>query len=110
MLFRSGLGVCSSAVDSANWTSIVCYSPFPRASLYLGTPGGGANWIVPQGFVGAPIPTEAGFQILMKFSSQLPFAWKDISGARLMTSRPMGRLHLPFLFRDIRLADYAAAH
>ncbi len=103
------IGVCSHAVDSSGTISIVCYTPFPQASLYLGKPGRGANWIVARGFAGAPLPTEAGFQPLTKFSTQLPFAsWNDIGDAQLIAGRPLAHVEVPFEFRGIKLADYAA--
>ncbi|HEY2012053.1 MAG TPA: hypothetical protein VGH38_01075 [Bryobacteraceae bacterium] len=101
------LGVCSPATEHRGAVSVVCYSPFPRASLYLGTPGGGANWIVPQGFVAPPIPSDTGFEILTRFSSQLPISsGQEMANAQLIAAHPLGRLHLPFEFHGIRLADY----
>lgn len=101
------IGVCSEGTDSLGKLSVVCYSPFPQASLYLGTPATGANWIVPMGYVGAPVPTAAGFQPLTRFWSQLPIAsWKDTGDARLIATRPLARVDLRFEFRGIRMADY----
>jgi hypothetical protein len=101
------IGACSRAVDPSGAMSIICYSPFPHASLYLGTPGGGANWIVPMGYVGASVPTAAGFQPLTRFSTQLPFT--AIGEARLVAGRPLARLDIRFEFRAIRLADFASS-
>jgi len=102
------IGVCSEGTDSLGKLSVVCYSPFPQASLYLGTPLSGDNWIVPMGYVGATVPTAAGFQALTRFSSQLPFAsWKDTGDARLIATRPLARVDLQFEFRGIRMSDYA---
>jgi len=98
------IGACSRAADPSGAMSIVCYSPFPRASLYLGTPGGGANWIIPMGYVGAPLPTASGFQPLSRFSTQLPFT--SIGGARLIAARPLARVEIRFEFRAIRMADF----
>jgi len=102
------IGVCSQGAGLSGTLSVVCYTPFPQASLYLGTPRSGANWIIPMGFVGAPLPTAAGFQPVTKFTSQLPFAsWKDTGDARLIATRPIERIALRFEFRGVRLADFA---
>jgi hypothetical protein len=100
------IGVCSHSTDPL---SIVCYTAFPQASLYLGKPGRGANWIVPRGFVGQAIPTASGFQPVTKFSSQLPFSdWNDIGDARLVSGQPLAQLTVPFEFREVKLADFIA--
>lgn len=97
------LGVCSRGENS-----IVCLTPFPQVSLYLGKPGRGANWIVPQGFVGQPVPTAAGFEPLTRFSTQLPITnWDEIGDAQLIAGRPLGQLRVPFEFRGVRLREYA---
>jgi len=102
------IGVCSEGAGLSATLSVVCYSPFPQASLYLGSPRSGANWIIPMGFVGAPLPTAAGFEPVTKFTSQLPFAsWKDTGDARLIAARPIERVDLRFEFRGVRLADFA---
>jgi hypothetical protein len=98
------LGVCWRAESS-----IVCLTPFARVSLYLGKPGRGANWIVPQGFVGQPVPTAAGFEPLTRFSTQLPItSWEEIGDAQLIAGRPLGRLSVPFEFRGVRLGEFTS--
>ena len=101
------IGVCRTAGQAGD-LSVVCYTPFPRAALYLGTPGGGANWVIPMGFVGPPIPTDSGFESVRKFSSQLPFAsWQDFGGARMIAMHPVARVSVPFAFEGVRLREFA---
>ena len=52
---------------------IVCSTAFPHVAVYVGPTPQRANWIIPPGSVRSPIPTEYGFGILDRFTSQLTY-------------------------------------
>jgi hypothetical protein len=100
-----GLGVCGPSSDDLGAPTVRCFSPAPRCSLYLGTLHGAVNWIVPRGLVEEGVPTDAGFQFLKRFSTQLPLA-ASAKDAQLIAARPVARVQAEFQFRELNLINF----
>ncbi|MBZ5626456.1 MAG: hypothetical protein LAQ69_48405 [Acidobacteriia bacterium] len=101
------VGVCSDTLDPDDRILFVCYTPSPRASLAIETFGNRVNWIIPQGFVDASVPTSSGFQPLMRFSNQLPYLnWQQVGDSQLVSAEPLPPIEVNFELPGVRLADY----
>jgi len=106
-----GVGVCFPSVSRGligpPRLNIVCSTPFPRMAVFLAGEAGRPNWVIPPGSVNAPIPTDRGFDILDRFTSQISYSSQDeLRALRLYTARPLAHSQLTYSFRDVRLADY----
>jgi hypothetical protein len=89
---------------------MACTTPFPRVSLHLEAADGHSNWIIPPGSVTAPIPTDFGFNIVDRYTSQLSYKdEREMQNLHLVTEQPIAHLRRTFKFRDIRIGSYAAA-
>lgn len=101
------VGVCSDTRDERGFISLVCYSPFPRASVTIGTTRNRLNWIIPQGLVETSIPTSSGFEPLMRFTSLLSYHnWEQIGATQLMAAEPLPPIRINFEFPGVDLSEY----
>jgi hypothetical protein len=104
-----GLGVCGARPDVDGHLSILCYSPFPRASLAVEFPGGGRHWIVTRRTADVPLPTSAGFSPIERFMSPASFeSGEELGRMRLVAERPVATIRRGFDFKGIRLPGNAA--
>ena len=101
------VGVCSDTRDDRGKISLVCYTPFPRASVTIGTTRNRLNWIIPQGLVETSIPTSSGFEPLMKFESLLSYRnWEEIGVTQLMAAEPLPPMRISFELSGVDLSEY----
>jgi len=104
------VGVCSDTRDERGFISLVCYSPYPRASVTIGTTRNRLNWIIPQGLVETSIPTSSGFEPLMRFTSLLSYRnWEEIGVTQLMAAEPLPPIRVSFDLPGVDLSDYVVS-
>ncbi len=102
-----GVGVCRDSLEAEGWISFACFSPSPRASLFVGNSLNPVNWIIPQGFVESSVPTASGFQPLVRFTSQVSYRnWQQIGASHLLVAQPLPPVRIDFRLSGIRLTDY----
>ena len=105
-----GIGVCRMMPDFDGLLSLACYTPFPQVSLALEFPGGGRHWIVSRRAVDVPLPTDAGFRPLERFTSPTSFrSSEELEGLYLVTEKRVGTIKRTLDLKDIRLPINALA-
>jgi hypothetical protein len=104
----AGIGACGVRPDVDGRLSILCYSPFPRASLAVEFPGGGRHWIVTRRNAAVPLSTAAGFSVVERFVSPASFeSWEELAQMRLVAERPVATIRREFDFSGIKLPEQA---
>ena len=106
-----GVGVCFPSMGGGligpPRMNIACSTPFPRVAVYLAAEVGRPNWVIPPGSVNAPIPTDKGFDILDRFTSQISYKdYSELKGVRLYTARPVAHGPVAYRFENVDLSQY----
>ncbi len=73
----------------------------------VGTAGSRANWIVSPKSMEKSIPTESGFQPLMKFDSIVSYRdWAQAGDIKLIAAQPLPPCRVTFRLFPVALREY----